>query len=139
MSIRLETRIYLEDTDAGGIVYHASYLRFMERARTELLRCSGLEQSRTFGEDFSLVVHKMQLRFAKPARLDDEVAITCGVGWVKGASFGVEQRVLGMHDGMLHCEALVTIASVRLSDQKPRRLPGPLVEYLCARTAPAQV
>jgi tol-pal system-associated acyl-CoA thioesterase len=127
--IELKFRIYLEDTDAGGIVYHANYLRFMERARTELLRAAGLEQSATFTEDVSFVVHTMKLQFHSPARLDDIVIVTADVSATRGASFVVAQEVRA-ESGSVHCSAEVSVACIRLSDQKPRRIPEQLLNSL---------
>jgi tol-pal system-associated acyl-CoA thioesterase len=128
--LALTFRIYLEDTDAGGVVYHTSYLRLMERARTEFLRQAGLEQSATFLEDVSFVVHEMTVRFSSPARLDDEVRVTCRVAQVRGASFLLEQRVDGDRGRTLHCEARVSVACIRLSNKKPRRLPEQLLRHV---------
>lgn len=126
----LTFRIYLEDTDAGGVVYHASYLRLMERARTEFLREAGLEQSATFEQDLSFVVHEMTLRFASPAKLDDLIRVTCRVKEVRGASFVLEQRVEGREGATEHCLATVSVACIRLSNHKPRRLPPELVSRI---------
>jgi acyl-CoA thioester hydrolase len=128
--LSLTFRIYLEDTDAGGVVYHASYLRLMERARTEFLRQSGLEQSSTFAEDVSFVVHDMTLRFSSPAKLDDLVRVTCSVKEMRGASFVLQQQVDGNDGRTLHCQATVGVACIRLSNLKPRRLPERLRAHM---------
>lgn len=127
--IQLAVRVYLEDTDAGGVVYHASYLRFMERARTELLRSAGLQQSLTFGDDVSLVVYAMQLRFLRPAQLDDELRVTCRVTQAGGARVGFSQQVL-LPDGELCCTAEVEVACIALGSKRPRRLPFALRDAL---------
>lgn len=132
MGIELDVRVYLEDTDAGGIVYHASYLRFMERARTELLRHAGIEQSSGFEHDSSFVVHSMKLRFHSPARLDDELRVTCRLGEVRRASVLFEQEVLGRHTGQRHVSAAVRVAFIELSSQRPKRLPPELIERMRA-------
>jgi acyl-CoA thioester hydrolase len=123
-------RIYLEDTDAGGVVYHASYLRLMERARTEFLRAAGMEQSATFEKDVSFVVHDMRLRFSHPARLDDLVRVTCRVEEVRGASFLLAQDIDSDEGRTLHCRATVSVACIRLSNHKPRRLPESLLSHI---------
>jgi 4-hydroxybenzoyl-CoA thioesterase len=132
MSIRVSARIYLEDTDAGGIVYHASYLRFMERARTEALRAAGMEQSNTFQSDLSFVLHSMNVRFHTPAHLDDEVVTSCVLSGVKGASLTFEQKVTNAVTQTDHCSAEVVVACIKLSSKRPCRVPpalsGKLVE-----------
>jgi acyl-CoA thioester hydrolase len=114
-------RTYYEDTDAGGVVYHASYLRFMERARTEALRLAGYDHAGLLGLDppILLVVRHAALDYAQPARLDEELTIVTAVEHVGGASFRLRQRV--MRDGTLLCDGLITIVAV--SGGKPARLP----------------
>jgi 4-hydroxybenzoyl-CoA thioesterase len=130
MSIEVGARIYLEDTDAGQIVYHAAYLRFMERARTELLRAVGCEQSQTFEQDLSFVVHSMSLEFQLPARLDAEIVATCRLLEAKGARLVFEQAVRDKHSAHSHCTARVTVACVSLQRQRPRRVPADLLERM---------
>lgn len=120
---RLRVRVYLEDTDAGGIVYHASYLRFLERVRTEWLRATGLDQTRTFAADLSFVVHSMNLRFLRPAKLDDVLVATCDVHAVRAASLVASQEVLHEESGEVCCAAEVTVACISLATQRARRLP----------------
>lgn len=129
---RLRVRVYLEDTDAGGIVYHASYLRFLERARTEWLRATGLDQTRTFATDLSFVVHSMRLRFLRPARLDDVLVITCDVRNVRAASLLARQRVILEATGEPCCTAEVTVACISLATHRARRLPAEIRERLAA-------
>lgn len=121
---RLRVRVYLEDTDAGGIVYHASYLRFLERVRTEWLRAMGLDQTRTFADDLSFVVHSMSLRFLRPARLDDVLLATCHVHAVRAASLIASQRVVVEATGEACCTAEVTVACISLATHRARRLPA---------------
>lgn len=130
MSTRISARIYLEDTDAGGIVYHTSYLRFMERARTETLRSAGFQQSVTFSDDLSFVLHSMTLRFHTPARLDDEVEITCALTESKGASLTFAQEVRNSKSGALHCSAQSVVACISLSLQRPRRVPPEILQRI---------
>ncbi len=133
--IELTTRIYLEDTDAGGIVYHTSYLRFMERARTEALRSAGFSQSETFENDLSFVLHSMNIRFATPALLDDEVQISCRLVNSKGASITFEQHVRSATTRQMHCSAEVVVACISLQNKRPRRIPRELLEKLEALRA----
>jgi tol-pal system-associated acyl-CoA thioesterase len=116
-------RVYLEDTDAGGIAYHASYLRFMERARTEWLRAMGLQQSETFAQDVSFVVHSMTLRFLRPARLDEELEVDCRVLRARAASLQFEQHVRLQGEGEACCRAEVTVACISLTSGRARRIP----------------
>lgn len=132
MSIELDLRVYLEDTDAGGIVYHTSYLRFMERARTELLRRAGIEQSTGFSKGGSFVVHSMNIRFHSPAKLDDRLRVTCQMGEARGASVVFTQAVQNLETGQDHCTAEVRVAFIELTSQRPKRLPVELLERLRA-------
>lgn len=91
---RLPVRIYYEDTDAGGVVYHASYLRFAERARTEMLRETGGDTMSAMRRDgLAFVVRRCSMRFRRPARLDDLVEVRSRVTGVAGASVEFEQDV----------------------------------------------
>ena len=106
---RLPIRVYYEDTDAGGIVYYASYLRFAERARTEMLRLAGIEQDRLRAESgLSLAVRSCAVDYLKPARLDDRLDIVSQVSALGGASLVAAQDVF--------CSAnLLARLSVRLA------------------------
>jgi len=128
----VRARVYLEDTDAGGIVYHTSYLRYMERARTEALRHAGFLQSVTFQQDLSFVLHSLAVRFHAAARLDDEVETDCTLSEAKAASLSFRQEVKNSASGQLYCSADVIVACVRLSTQRPRRVPPELVARLQA-------
>jgi 4-hydroxybenzoyl-CoA thioesterase len=139
VSERLQVRVYLEDTDAGGIVYHTAYLRFMERARTDTLRLAGVQQSDTFKLDVSFVLHSMSLRFHQPAQLDDELSITCAMAEQRGASMTFRQEVRNVANGVLHCSADVVVACISLSSKKPRRVPSEVLEKLAALQAPQNI
>src|SRR5581483_2632171 len=95
----LPVRVYYEDTDFSGVVYHASYLRFMERGRTDYLRLLGadhralFEQTEKEAPGFAFVVRAMQIDFLKPARMDDILAIVTAPEEVKGASITLHQQV----------------------------------------------
>ena len=125
---RLAIRVYYEDTDFSGVVYHASYLRFMERGRTELLRDLGVHQQAIHASDAPLafVVRAMQIDFLKPARMDDMLTVETSTKETKGASAMLAQRVLR------GVEVLVT-ADVRVAavaNGKPARLPALIREKL---------
>ena len=118
----LTLRVYYEDTDAGGIVYHARYLAFAERARTEALRTAGVPHDELVeGYGLLFVVRRAEMDYLRPARLDDEVVVTTGP-WVLGAAT-VEVRqgfaVAGEAIGSL----LVKLACVRRADGRPARIP----------------
>ena len=122
-------RIYWEDTDAGGVVYHAQYLAFMERARSEWLRGRGIHQDRMRAEqDMVFVVRAMELDFRAPARLDDQLEVSVDLIECRGASFSVAQRVL-RGDAVL-IEAKVRIAALAASSFRPRPIPEPLQSEL---------
>ena len=118
-------RVYYEDTDAGGVVYHASYLCYLERARTEWLRALGYSQARLKQEE-SLVftVVGMTLDFLKPARLDDLLSVRSHVRLAGGASVEFEQEILRDADRIL--AATVRVACLDAASFRPRRLPDAL-------------
>lgn len=125
---RLALRVYYEDTDAAGMVYHANHLRFAERARTEMMRCVGLDHTtlRTrLGLTFT--VRRCVVDFLAPARLDDRLEVQTGLLRQGGASLDLEQRIL--RDGMLLARLELRLA---LIDQAMRvaRLPRELVAAL---------
>jgi len=116
-------RVYYEDTDAGGVVYYANYLRFAERARTDLLRILGIEQSRLAGEaGVVFVVRRCAADFLRPARLDDGLEIRTGVVDVRGASVDLRQSVRRNGDELVRMD--VRIACMRCADPgRPARIP----------------
>lgn len=117
-------RVYWEDTDAGGVVYHSSYLRFIERARTEWLRQRGIEQQKLRAEhDVLFVVSEIDIRFLLPARLDDELSATIDAFTRRSASMTFSQCILRPADGARIVEARVRAACIDGTDFKPRRIP----------------
>jgi acyl-CoA thioester hydrolase len=117
-------RVYWEDTDAGGVVYHASYLRFLERARTEWLRHRGVEQQKlreTHGIVF--LVSKIDLHFRAPARLDDELVASIDSFTRRSASMTFSQCILRPADGAQLVQARVRAACVDPTTFKPKRIP----------------
>lgn len=91
---QMPVRVYYEDTDAGGIVYHASYLKFAERGRTELLRAAGFEHAKLLAETgMAFAVISMNIDFLAPARLDDLLTVRTSVTEVKGASLAMAQEI----------------------------------------------
>jgi acyl-CoA thioester hydrolase len=117
----LPVRVYYEDTDFSGIVYHANYLRFFERGRTDFLRLAGLDQSVLHAQEDGLFfsVRRMLIDFLKPARMDDVVIVETRIAAMKGASITMAQRIRRGQDTLLTAEVLV--AAIR--DGRPARLP----------------
>ena len=121
-------RVYYEDTDFSGVVYHASYLRFMERGRSNYLRLLGANQRALFEEvakeapGFAFVVRSMQIDFRKPARMDDVLEIVSTTAEVKGASVVVHQQVMRGEETLV--DAKVQVAFV--SGGRARPIPKPL-------------
>jgi acyl-CoA thioester hydrolase len=124
----LTARVYYEDTDFTGIVYHANYLRYMERGRTNYLRLIGIDHRALFEETekeapgFAFVVRSMSIDFLKPARMDDVLEILTEPQEVKGASITLQQRIMRGDD--LLVEARVRVAFV--SGGRARPIPKPL-------------
>ena len=124
----LPVRVYYEDTDFSGVVYHANYLRFMERGRTDYMRLIGVAHREMFEEagadapGFAFVVRSMQIDFHKSARMDDILEIGTYSGEVRGASITLMQRV--MRSGALLVEARVRVALVAAG--KAQRIPRAL-------------
>jgi acyl-CoA thioester hydrolase len=113
----LQVRVYYEDTDFSGIVYHANYLRFMERGRTNHLRLMGAEQHALFAEaqaetpGFAFVVRSMRLDFLRPARMDDVLDVVTWPVAVKGASITLAQEVRRGADLLVRAEVRVALVS----------------------------
>ncbi|HEX5352618.1 MAG TPA: tol-pal system-associated acyl-CoA thioesterase [Rhodanobacteraceae bacterium] len=124
-AFRWRTRVYWEDTDAGGVVYHAGYLRFLERARTEWMRTLAMGQDalrRSHGVVF--VVRELSIAYDKPARLDDELDSTVHVERLRSASFDLAQKVLRVGDDATLARANVRIACVDAGTFSPCRIPN---------------
>jgi tol-pal system-associated acyl-CoA thioesterase len=123
-------RVYIEDTDAGGIVYYVNYLKFMERARTELMRSKGFGKDYIFNHDLMFVVRDVAVRYRGPAQLDDDLQATAKITDLRGASMILHQAVL-RGDEVL-AEGEVTIACVDRGGIKPRRIPADMIQSLRA-------
>lgn len=122
----LTQRVYYEDTDFSGAVYHARYLHFMERARTDYLRCLGVAQSTLFetsDEGLAFMVHRMEIDFKAPARMDDVVTVITRTEKAGGAKMILQQEI--RRADQLLIAAKVVIAVVNRSG-RPRRLPDDL-------------
>ena len=121
-------RVYIEDTDAGGIVYYVNYLKFMERARTEFMRSLGFGKDFIFNYDLMFVVRDVAVRYLLPARLDDEVEVTAVLAHLGGAAMVFHQSV--RRGDQVLAQGKVTIACVGRANVKPFRLPREMVERL---------
>ncbi|WP_259782783.1 tol-pal system-associated acyl-CoA thioesterase [Aestuariispira ectoiniformans] len=120
------TRIYYEDTDAGGIVYYANYLKFAERARTEMLRDLGYDHSRmTRDHGLMFAVRRCEADYRRPARLDDLLTIRTRVSDLRGASMAMEQQI--MRDDELLVTVKVKLACID-QDGRPGRIPAEILE-----------
>jgi acyl-CoA thioester hydrolase len=120
---RLPLRIYYEDTDFSRVVYHASYLRFFERGRTELLRAIGFQQSelhRDAQAPLAFVVRRMTIDFLRPARMDDVVVVETAPSSVRAASIELSQKILRGSDALV----LGLVSIVAVADGRARRLPA---------------
>ncbi|MFT3756712.1 MAG: tol-pal system-associated acyl-CoA thioesterase [Pseudoxanthomonas sp.] len=125
----LPTRVYWEDTDAGGVVYHAQYLAFLERARTEALRSLGLGQENLRAtHDVVFVVRDMQLDFLKPAKLDDLLDVRVQLQECRKASLVFAQSIV--RDDVLLLTATVRVAAVKASAFSPVAIPAALHQQL---------
>lgn len=123
-------RVYYEDTDAAGIVYHAGYLRFMERARTEWLRSFGLELPAVREEHQALfTVSRMHIEYRRPALFNDMLNVSLALTRMGGASFLLDQRIHRSAEELL-CRAEVRIACVDANTLRPRPIPQAVLTEL---------
>ena len=118
-------RVYFEDTDAGGVVYHSRYLNFFERARTEMMRARGLSMTE-LKEKHKLiwVVLDINARFMQAAKLDDELLVTAEVTWMKGVRQGFRQQMTRKEDGVLIATAELSAVMLHADSLKPARMPA---------------
>lgn len=132
MDFALPIRIYWEDTDAGGVVFYANYLRFYERARTEWLRSLGLEQQKLREQTGGMfVVTQAQVDYHRPARLDDQLLVTARLESSGRASMTIRQQAfLQTTSGALLSEASIRIGWVNGANMRPMRIPISLLEQL---------
>ncbi|HEX8666526.1 MAG TPA: tol-pal system-associated acyl-CoA thioesterase [Beijerinckiaceae bacterium] len=120
----LPVRVYYEDTDFSGVVYHASYLRFLERGRTEFLRAAGVDQSvlHAEGEGLIFAVRSLTIDYLKPARMDDVLLVETRTAEVRGASLTVAQRILRGEEVLVAAD--VRVAAIAAG--RPVRIPDAL-------------
>lgn len=124
----MPVRVYIEDTDAGGIVFYVNYLKYMERARTEYMRAQGFDKRYIFTEDLMFVVRDVEVKYQRAARLDDELYVTAKIVEKGAAQLLFEQRILRAAEEV--CVGFVRVACVEVGTLKPRRIPKPLLAAL---------
>ena len=129
MMFELPVRVYYEDTDAGGVVYHANYLKFFERSRTEFLRDLGFEQDQLLTKNIAFVVRHCELDFLKPARFNDQLLVSTAILKLKRASMVFEQQIV-CQQGNLLCKATVVVVSVDIEHMKPIAIPENILKEL---------
>lgn len=118
-------RVYYEDTDAGGVVYYANYLKFMERARTEMLRAIGFEQDNIRQEQgLIFAVHSVEAKYHKPAVFNDELNVISKIPILSKASLVFTQRVLRACDDMPLCSADIKVACLQADSFTPAAIPA---------------
>jgi acyl-CoA thioester hydrolase len=128
---RFSIRVYWEDTDAGGVVYYANYLRFFERARTEWLRTLGVAQQRLREDDGVIfIVSESTVRYLRPARLDDRLDVTVAVRECGRASLSLAQQA--WRGDTLLAEGAVRVGCVDAGTFRPRRIPSSILQHLSA-------
>ncbi|AGH38125.1 thioesterase [Bibersteinia trehalosi USDA-ARS-USMARC-188] len=128
--MKFPIRVYYEDTDAGGVVYHARYLHFFERARTEFLREKGFSQQQLLAENLAFVVKKMEIDYKIPAKLDDFLVVESQILELKGAKIVFSQRL--WREDVCLSEATVVVASVDLAKMKAVAIPSEIKQVLQA-------
>ena len=126
---RLPVRVYYEDTDFTGVVYHANYLRYFERGRSDFLRLAGADHSALLGIErpIAFVVTRMEIDFQRPARIDDALTVVTTYDAVRGARFSIRQRLTRGDEPI--AAAQVFVASIDLAG-RPRRPPDDLMARL---------
>jgi 4-hydroxybenzoyl-CoA thioesterase len=128
MSFAINLRIYIEDTDAGEIVYYVNYLKFMERARTEFMRALGYGKTAIFSDDKMFVVHSANVKYLGAARLDDELLVTARPMKVARSNIVFEQSVF--RGGELLCRGEIRIACVDRVGNRPCAMPDEMYDQV---------
>lgn len=118
---QIPVRVYIEDTDAGGIVFYANYLKYFERARTELVRSKGVSLRDGLGAGVSYVVHSLDVNYRQPAKLDDLLVVTAAIKKVAKTYFVFVQQVIN-EDGRCLVEATIKVACVSYPELKPQAI-----------------
>ncbi len=130
----IDTRIYYEDTDTGGVVYHSNYLNYMERARTEWLRALGFEQDQLITDLQTIfAVRSAQIEYLRPARFNDLLQVTASIKELKRSTLTFFQEIFKKNsDGKIELlvEGTIKIVSINSTTFKPKRIPDQLMESL---------
>ncbi len=122
-------RVYYEDTDAGGVVFYANYLKFFERARTEMLRDMGFEQDQLIAEqNVIFVVRSVQVDYLMPARFNESLNVTAEITSAKKVSLSFEQLIT--RNGELLCKGTIKIACLDAATMRPKAIPEELLQKL---------
>jgi len=122
-------RVYYEDTDSGGVVYHSNYLNFMERARTEWLRTMNLQQDEIINEhDILFVVHSLSIDYIKPALFNEALQVKSTIKKLSKASIVFQQFIIREEDAQLLTRAEVKIVSLNARKKRPARLPAAIYD-----------
>ena len=131
---RIPVRVYYQDTDAGGVVFHAQYLAFMERARTEWLRAFGFEHT-ALSRDFEVVfvVRATAIDYLRPARFNDELEVTVQLRGARGSLIEIVQTL--RQGAQLLVTAEVRLACVNTRSFRPVRIPAPILQAIVTRKA----
>lgn len=127
-SFSLPIRVYIEDTDAGGIVYYVNYLKFMERARTELFRSLGFGKRIVVEHEHMFVVHKVEVAYRGPARLDDDLQASATIVKLGKAYIDFEQKVVRGQESL--CEGIIRVVCVNKQAMKPAAIPAEILDAL---------
>lgn len=128
-----EIRVYYEDTDAGGIVYYANYLKFLERARTEWLRALGIEQDLLLEQSIGFVVKRVEVDYQAAAKFNQLLRVESQIAEVKRASLQFQQKILDQNNNVL-VRASVKVVCVNLVEMKPIGIPEFILgELSCVR------
>ena len=130
MEFSWPVRVYIEDTDAGGIVYYVNYLKFMERARTEFLRHIGFDHAKMIGQGSMFVIHSANTRYLQLAVLDDELQVTVSLSSIKRSSVTFTQRVLRASSQDILAETDVRAVCVLKESMKPCAIEADMVAAL---------
>jgi len=124
-------RVYYEDTDAGGVVYYANYLKFFERGRSEWLNQLGIDQPKLLAENIVFVVKHADVDFITPARLNDELVVVTRIIEMRGVSLVFQQQLFRRGDRhKALCEAKIKVACLKLESFTPCRIPAAVREEL---------
>ncbi|MBC8131312.1 MAG: tol-pal system-associated acyl-CoA thioesterase [Rhizobiaceae bacterium] len=134
----LDVRVYFEDTDFSGVVYHARYLHFLERGRTDFLRLKGIGHRElaagAFGEPMAFAVRRMEIEFLRPARIDDMLCVETRIALLGGARIVLDQRILLSEEILVEARVKVAVIS---PEGRPRRMPEAVSAVLTGATTSA--